>query len=291
MKRRDFLGRSAACAAATLLAASRSAAQTNVNPDRVVRFGLTPVFLSNDLGLLENLERYLARATGHRVEMVQKRTYQEITTLLVASQLDAAWICGFPYIRFMDALELLSVPVWRGRPMYQSYLIGAPDRVADGIDDLRGDLHCFSDPDSNSGYLVTTALLADRNTRPDGFFRQTFFAYGHRNVVRAVASRLAQSGSVDGYVWEVLNHIEPELTRMTRVISKSEWLGFPPIAGPKSAAGSAKTEAIRKALFFMHKDTLGRQVLDLLELDMFGPPQGAGFDLIAEKYRKVRDFG
>ena len=132
MNRRGFLRRSVAIAAAAPLTNLQTAAQAIAGSDRVIRFGLTPVFLSNDLALLENLERYLARATGYQVELVQKRTYQEITTLLVAGQLDAAWICGFPYIRFRESLELLSVPVWRGRPVYQSYLIAAPDREAGG---------------------------------------------------------------------------------------------------------------------------------------------------------------
>ncbi len=66
-------------------------------------------------------------------------------------------------------------------------------------------------PDSNSGFLVTRALLAENRFLPGGFFSRTFFTYGHRNVIRAVASGLAQSGSVDGYVWEVMREIEPEL--------------------------------------------------------------------------------
>lgn len=35
--------------------------------------------------------------------------------------------------------------------------------------------------------------------------------YGHRNVIGAVALGLVQSGSVDGYDWEVMREIEPEL--------------------------------------------------------------------------------
>jgi len=254
-----------------------------------VRFGLTPVFLSNDLALLNNLEEYLSRSTGRDVELVQKRTYQEITTLLVAGQLDAAWICGYPYIRFQDALELMSVPVWRGRSAYQAYLIGASGREATGIDDLRGDLHCFSDPDSNSGYLVTSALLADRGVQPSTFFSKSFFAYGHRNVVRAVASRLAQSGSVDGYVWEVLSHLEPELTRKTKVIWKSDWLGFPPIAAPKVSSGTPKFNEIQRALFSMHEDPLGKEILELLKLDKFGLPTGSNYFKISDMIRKVQD--
>ena len=71
----------------------------------------------------------------------------------------------------------------------------------------------FPIPDSNSGYLVTRGLLADKGTSPEAFFRQFFYTYGHRNVVRAVAAGLAQSGSVDGYVWEVLQEVEPELRK------------------------------------------------------------------------------
>jgi ABC-type phosphate/phosphonate transport system substrate-binding protein len=282
MKRRGFLASSAAFATG-LAAPALAQGQT-------MRFGLTPVFLSNDLILINFFEEYFRLSTGMRIEFIQRRTYQEITSLLAAGRLDAAWICGYPYIRFKDALELLGVPVWRGKPRYQAYLIGARGRDASSIDDLRGDLHCFSDPDSNSGYLVTSALLADRKVHPDDFFRKTFFAYGHRNVVRAVASKLAQSGSVDGYVWEVLNEIEPALTGRTSVISKSDWLGFPPIAAPKAAVGTPKYATIRNAVLNMHKDPQGRQVLDLLKLDSFGPPEGTNYEKIAGFMQKVQDF-
>jgi ABC-type phosphate/phosphonate transport system substrate-binding protein len=293
MKRRGFLKRSIALATGAAAAMPGLPAPA-LAQGTVFRFGLTPVFLSSDLALLNALETYFSAATGNRVELVQKRTYQEITTLLVAGRLDAAWICGYPFIRFQDALQLLSVPVWRGRPRYQAYLIAGADREASGIDDLRGDLHCFSDPDSNSGFLVTSALLAERSFRPDEFFRKTFFAYGHRNVVRAVASKLAQSGSVDGYVWEVLSQIEPELTGKTRVIAKSDWLGFPPIAAPRTTPGSARHEALgvfSEALLNMHENALGRQVLDLLKLDRFGPPEGTDFARIAGFMKQVQDFG
>ena len=77
--------------------------------------------------------------------------------------------------------------------------------------------HAFSDPDSNSGSLVT-AYLAARKETPDRFFSQTLFTWGHRNVIRAVASGLAASGSVDGYVYEVLRETEPDLVSATRIV-------------------------------------------------------------------------
>ncbi len=50
----------------------------------VIRFGLTPVFLSNDLEVLDELQAYLVRAVGQEVQLVTQRTYQEVTALLVS---------------------------------------------------------------------------------------------------------------------------------------------------------------------------------------------------------------
>lgn len=255
-----------------------------------LRFGLTPVFLTSDIELLAKLKSYLSRQTGRDVQLVQRRTYEEITALLLSGQLTAAWICGYPLVQYGQDLSLVAVPLWRQQPLYSAYLIVPEGRVARDIEDLRGDLHAFSDPNSNSGYLVTAALLAKEGLRPEGFFREAIFTYGHRNVVRAVASGLAQSGSVDGYVWEVMASLQPDLTGRTTVIRKSELLGFPPVACLASQAQASDVQLIRKALLAMHEDAEGREVLSLLRLDGFAEEPQSLYDTIAEKMRLVRSI-
>lgn len=253
--------------------------------------GLTPVFLTNDLELLSAMKSYFEAALGRPIKLVLRRTYEEITTLLVSGQLDAAWICGYPYVAFRDRLDLLAAPVWRGRPLYQSYVIAGKDHAAASIDQLRGSVHAFSDPNSNSGYLVTTALLAKQGLRPEHFFSRVFFTYGHRNVVRAVASGLADSGSVDGYVWEVMTETDPELTGATRIIRKSEWLGFPPIATPRGALARPEIQALQNAFVKMGEDALGQVVLKLLRLDGFARVEPDLFDAIAAQSDLLKRFG
>ena len=253
-----------------------------------LRFGLTPVFLTSDLELLSRLQGYLEQACGRPVELVQRRTYQEITALLISGQLEAAWICGYPYVANRDRLELVAVPLWRGEPLYRSYILVAADRSASVFEDLAGDIHAFSDPDSNSGFLVTRALLAERQVTPDQFFRKHFFTYGHRNVVRAVATGLADSGSVDGYVWEVMTELEPALTDATRVLLQSPPLGFPPIASARQLAGSEPVLRLQEALLNMGGDPLGRSVLAMLRLDAFVPGYDRLFDGIAQRLALVR---
>ena len=234
--RRDML---VGLAAATLLWPMNPAGAAEA-----VSIGLNPLFLDSDIQLLSLLQTYLAERLGRPVQLIKRRTYQEITALLLSGQLDAAWVCDDPYVQHEDQLELLAVPLYRHEPLYQTYVIVSEGSKAQSFDDIRGTVHAFSDPDSTSGFLVTRSLLALRHTTPAQFFRTFFFTYGHRNVVRAVATGLAESGSIDGYVWDVMREREPELINKTRVVYTSEKLGFPPIVGLKSAQDTTTAKAI-----------------------------------------------
>lgn len=257
---------------------------------RAVTLGLTPVFLDSDIVLVSQIERHISHRLGVPVQVVKRRTYREVTSLLVTGQIDAAWICGYPFVQHRDALEILAVPLYRGAPLYRAYLITRHDRPAAGLADLRGDIHAFSDPDSNSGFLVTNAMIAARGIAPGGFFARSFFTYGHRNVIRAVAAGLAQSGSVDGYVWDVMADIAPGLVAATRIIHASPQMGFPPFATARQAdPGLAR--AIRGALLTMPETEDGRAILATLRLDGFVTPEADLFDGIATLSRRLREAG
>ena len=86
---------------------------------------------------------------------MQRGSYREITELLTRDELDFAWVCGYPYARNKAVMRLLAMPLYRGKPLYQSYLIvPASDRRTESFADLKGAIFAYSDPNSNSGYLV-----------------------------------------------------------------------------------------------------------------------------------------
>ena len=116
--------------------------------------------------------------------------------------------------------------------------------------------------------------MLKRGFRGATLFRKTFFTWSHHDTVRAVAVGLAQAGAVDGYIWETLARIEPELTRETRVAAKSDWYGFPPIVARASLAPN-DLEAIRRVFVTMDDDDEGQRLLGRMNLDGFVPGEVA----------------
>lgn len=276
--RRAFLAGSCGLAAPFVHAQSLS----------TVRFALTPVFLDNDADVISALQSALSEGMGRDIDLVQRRTYQEITGALLDGSVDAAWTCGYPFLQHESELSLLGVPVWNGQPLYQSYLIAAADDPAQDLGSLRGGTHAFSDPDSNSGFLVTASDLAGLGETPETFFSRTIFTFGHRNVVRAVAGGLTRSGSVDGYVWEVLSKVEPELTARTRIVARSEWLGFPPFVARADRRRDPVVKACGSVLLGLSETQSGRAALALLFLDGVVRAEPSLFDGIAERIAILR---
>lgn len=279
MKRRNFLGLMTLAPAFPRSAFARS----------TVRIGLTPVFL-DDQTFLNRWRAYLEQALGREVVFVQRGTYREITELVLNGRVDFAWLCGYPFVRYRQQLEILLVPVYQGRPLYQSYLIAsAEDDWTRGLEDLEGRVFAYSDPLSNSGWLVTQAQLLEAGHDPEMFFRRSFFAGAHRNVVEAVAVGLAQGGAVDGYVYDALARLHPELIARTRVVWRSDTYGFPPVVAYPEV-DYALRDAFRTALKEMADSQAGQELLGQFYLDGFRDPEEglyAGIERLQQRVERA----
>ena len=259
MKRRTFL---------TILLTG-AAARVAANGRPALRIGLTPVTLVESRRLHADWARYLSERLHRPVEFVVRQTYHEVTQLLLAEALDIGWICGLPYVRNKRRLHLLATPLYEGKPLYRSYLIvPAADRKTTSLADLKGGVFAYVSPDSNSGWLVPQIELRRMGLDAKHFFRKTFFAGDHRDVVDAVASGLADGGAMDGYIWETLRRFRPEAVRDTRVVAKSAEYGFPPIVA-RATLPADDVVAVRRVLQEMAADPQGMALLDALNLTGF----------------------
>lgn len=252
-----------------------------------LRIGLTAVILADQAAFLTHWSAYLSERMGAQVAFVARESYQAILDLLFSNQIDAAWICGYPYVRHQAQLRLLVVPLYQGNPVYQSYLIrtrGSAIKL-NGWGDLKNRVLAYSDPLSNSGWLVAQAQLRAAGLNAQDL-RRGFFAHGHNNVAEAVASGLAHAGSIDGYVWETLQLQKTASVANTQVIWKSEFYGFPPIV-VRHEDRNASLEVLGQTLLGMHEESHGQDLLRALNLNAFAKPTPALYDSIRELVKSV----
>ncbi len=275
MKRRTLVKFAAASALVQVRTRAQSFKKSDSTP---LRIGLTAVILADQSAFLTRWSDYLGARMGVPVVFVAREAYQNILDLLFSGQLDAAWICGYPYVLHQSQLRLIVTPHFNGKPSYQAYLIGGQHAALTGWGDLRQRVLAYSDPLSNSGWLVAQAQLrAVGLTTRD--LRRAFFAHGHRNVAEAVASGLAQAGCIDGYVWDTMHLQKMAAVAQTQVVWRSDWYAFPPIVARQDDSNPALA-LLGSALQAMVLDSQGMSLLKALNLSGFSKSDAAIFEPI-----------
>ena len=235
-----------------------------------------------------NLLSYLGDHLNYKIQLVQRKTYDEINELFLKRQIDLAFICSGPYAVGKEkyGFEALAVPVIRGEPSYQAYLIVNKNSAIENIEGLRGGVFAMTDPASNTGAMVPLYWLAKMGEKPDTFFKTVTFTYSHDNSILAVAKSLVDGASVDGMIWEYYNARNPLYTSQTRVIKKSTSFGSPPFVASKYLSLKIK-EKSRDLLLYMHKDPKGRSILKELMIDRFVAPKDAWYQPVREMKKEL----
>jgi phosphonate transport system substrate-binding protein len=231
---------------------------------------------------------YIGARLDKDTELIQRKTYGEVNELLGQGECDLAFICSGPYATGKEKydLELLAVPQVRGSPFYHSYLIVNKDSPFLRLEDLRGRIFAFTDPDSNTGKLVPTYWLMQVKERPETFFGEIVYTYSHDNSILAVSRGLVDGAAVHGLIWEYYHRKHPALTASTRIIKKSEPFGAPPVVASKHLPGDLK-ERISQLLFSMHQDPEGQIILEGLLIDKLIPPREEWYESIRGMRRNL----
>ncbi|MFH1122865.1 MAG: phosphate/phosphite/phosphonate ABC transporter substrate-binding protein [Pseudomonadota bacterium] len=213
---------------------------------------------------------YIGERLDRKVEFVQRKTYGEVNELLGEGQIDLAFICSGPYAlgKGRYGFELVATPQIQGSPFYRSYLIVNKQAPFQRLEDLKGRVFAFTDPDSNTGRLVPAYWLAEKGKRAEIFFGKTIYTHGHDNSILAAAKNLVDGAAVDSLIWEYYDQKDPAFTSQTRIIRKSEPYGIPPVVASRSLDPNLR-EKIRQLLLSMHLDPAGKRILEAVGIDRF----------------------
>lgn len=236
-----------------------------------LRISVSPVLSPTaDFTTYGDLGRYLEGRLGRRVQMLRRRTYQEVGDLLNSGQADAAFVCTGLYLRLErdEIVSRLVVPHIEGRTTYQSLIIVPRESSTRDWRELRGKTIAFSDPLSNSGKLYPDYLVRTNGFEPDRFFARVIYMYGHDASIRAVARGLVDTAAVDSLVWETMEAHDPSVSGRTRVVHRSPPFGINPVVVRRGLAPDL-AEALAVALIGMDGNVAGRRVLEAIGVSGF----------------------
>jgi len=226
---------------------------------------------------------YLGKKVGKPVQFVNREKYDAINMMVRDEQLDAAFVCGGPYVDGHDAfgMELLVAPQAYGKTVYYSYIIVAKDSPLKSFAELRGKTFAFADPLSNSGKLVPEYMLAKMNETPDTFFKKYIYTYAHDKSIKAVAQGVVDGAAVDSLIWDYLDRVDPKFTAKTKIIKKSPPYGIPPVVVRKGL-GPALKEELRAVFLNAHRDEEGKKLLAKMKIDKFVTVDDGAYNTIRE---------
>ncbi len=235
------------------------------------------------LKFYKDLIIYLENKTGIPFQIIQRKTYQEVNLMLRNNSVNLAFICSGAYVaeKKISEIEIIAVPQTNGKPFYQAYIIANKSSTVEKFEDFKGKSFAFTDPLSNTGKLYAIKRLNDIGYNEKDFFSKTIYSNAHDTSIQLVSKNIVDGASVDGLIFEYLKKHNSERVNDLKIIEKSDYFGIPPIVVPSNLDSKLKS-IIKSSLLSMHKDSIGKEILNQLLIDKFIEGNDSNYDGIRE---------
>ncbi|MFV0423831.1 phosphonate ABC transporter substrate-binding protein [Oleidesulfovibrio sp.] len=278
MFRRIILGLLATCMMLTAVAPAFAA---EADWPEKIRIGFIPTEGGADiLERFKPLMEHMELALGIKVEGFSASDYAGIITAMSHKHIDFAYFGPKSYVEASEkanaqalALELNK----EGQPGYTGLIIVRNDSPIKKLDEIKGHVFAFTDPNSTSGYLVPNVLFArDMKVKPEEYFKEVKFSGSHGASILAV-----KNGGV-----EVVATNNIDLDRMIekgqvekddfRILWTSELIPGAPLAARADLPESLKA-AFTKALLKLNDN---KMVLGKLQNGGYQATDDKTYDII-----------
>ena len=270
-----------------------SASEPDAGANGRLRFCVATIVSAEEtFGSYRELVRRVGQLVGRDAVLVMRPSYLEVREALAAGTVDVAMVCTgtYVYARQKRLADLLVTPKYLSGPSYQGLIIVPSASTAKTVDDLRGRVMAFTDPESLTGRVLPTAMLLDRDLRPRDFFGKILFTGSHDLAIQAMASGVADAAAVNSLVLGRMLQSSPTLSSQVRTIWRSECFGNPPVLVPKTVSQELRN-ALKGVFLSLHDDSEGRGILARLGIEQFVEPDEEVYESAFRLHERVRLAG
>ena len=264
-----------------------------VEDDDRLRFAVaTMVSAEATFSTYGRLVRRICRDVGRQEAFIVRPSYAQVRRALEQGEVDVALVCTGTYVHSRDSgrVNLLVQPEFEEPLEYRCLIIVPADSDFRTLEDLRGTVMAFTDPESNTGCLVPSERLGRLDPDVREFFSKVVFTGSHDRSILAVALAVVDGAAVDALVWQSKLQEDPSLADRIRIIWQSEQFGPPPIVVPADI-DPALADALQQALLALDEDEEGRSILSAMGIKRFVMPDPESYRSVIELYRRLERRG
>jgi phosphonate transport system substrate-binding protein len=140
-----------------------------------------------------------------------------------AGKAHIGWLNTFNYVLANEKydVEVGLVTVRFGSNSYKGQINVRKDSGIESLDDLKGKVMCWVDPNSTSGYIIPRIMLQANGINPDSDFSQTIEAGSHNNVVTQVYNGDCDAGATYADARGSIEEDVPDVKEMVVVLAET----------------------------------------------------------------------
>lgn len=241
------------------------AASTPENWPAKIRVGFIPTEGNADIKKrFAPLTEHLRNILGIEVEAFSASDYAGIITAMAHQHIDFAYFGPKSYVEASEkagAQALVMELNKEKQPGYTGIIIVRKDSDMMQLDDIKGRVFAFTDPNSTSGYLVPNVLFArDLKVKPEDYFKQVKFSGSHGASILAVKNKAIEAAATNNIDLDRMIEKGQVAADDFRILWRSELIPGAPMAARRDLPQSLKA-AFTGAMLMFNADKAGLEKL------------------------------
>jgi len=250
-------------------------------PEKTLIIGLIPEQnIFKQMERYEPLAKYLQAHTGYKINLVVLPRYGNIIDNFVSKGMDGAFFGSFTYTLAHEKLgvEVIARPEnLEGISTYCGLILVRRDGGIKTAADMRGKIFAFVDKATTAGYLLPLDYFHKNGiTNVRAFFRETYFAGTHEDVIYDVLNGRADIGAAKNTIFERLAKADNRIGENLVILQRSPEVPENSLALRRDIGDVIKGR-LKEALLTMHDDPAGKTVLNNFGAQRFIPTTDADF--------------
>ncbi|MCK5686863.1 phosphate/phosphite/phosphonate ABC transporter substrate-binding protein [bacterium] len=230
---------------------------------------------------------YLSDKMGMKVNFVRTASYAETQEGFINGVLDIGILNALSFLEMEEKNIIIPIAerLKEGKSSYQSYIVVKKGSPVLNIQDIKGKIFAFGDPNSTSSTLIPQKLLLDTDIDIYKDLKQFIYFQKQDSILYAVLNKTVDAGAVASFIFE---ESDPEVKNLLKVIEKSNPFPLGPFVVSRRMNNEIKGKLL-EILLSMNTTEEGRYALKKADLQGFTLFINKDFDQLREIYKKQQE--